>query len=149
MSLSLEYLDNDVLTASPHRLHLLVVDGVIRFAGQGKLALEQGRWEDLDRALMRARSCLTELSGGVNDAHAPQLAEQVRTLFLFIYRSLVVAELERNPGRIDDAIRLLKIHRETWVELGLKLQAGQAAAGPAPSSRVPEPHLQTSRSWVT
>lgn len=147
-----EYLENQVLTASPHQLHLMVVDGAIRFARQGLAALEEQRWEAMGKTLNRARDCVTELIGGLNVHQGPEVADHTKTIFLYVYRALVVAELERNPRQIDDAIRLLNLHRETWVELGQKLKAGSVAAAQpsaAPRQVIPDPHLNVSRSWST
>ena len=147
-----EYLENQVLSASPHRLHLMVVDGAIRFARHALTALAEQRWEDLGACLIRSRNCVTELTGGVKDHDAPELAEQTRTIFLYVYRNLVVAELERKSERIEDALRLLALYRETWVELGAKLQTQHAEPiGATSVQNVPQPHLSLSsgRSWMT
>jgi flagellar secretion chaperone FliS len=148
-----EYLENQVLSASPHQLHLLVVDGAIRFARQGLAALKEQRWEAMGKTLNRARDCVTELIGGIDAHQGPEVAEHTKTLFLIVYRNFVIAELERNSKKLDDAIHLLHRHRETWVELGQKLQAGlSSGANPAtiaPRQVVPEPHLITGRSWST
>lgn len=140
-----DYMENQVMTASPHRLHLMVIDGAIRFARHGQAEMQAERWEAMDQALGRARDCVTELIGGLNVEAWPEMAEQLKSLFVFIYRNLVVAELDRNPQRIDDAVRLLQLHRETWVELGVKLHSAPPVAM---SESIPAPH-STSRSWVT
>lgn len=142
-----EYLENQVLTASPHRLHLMVIDGAIRFARHGITAMLERRWEAMGQNLDRARDCVTELIGGLNAASEPQLAEQIKALFVFAYRSLIAGELERQPQRIEDAIRILDLHRETWVELGLKLQSDPTAA--VTRQPPPSPHLSLGRSWTT
>jgi flagellar protein FliS len=131
-----DYLETRVLTASPHRLHLLVVEGALRFMRQGLTALEESRWEDMDQAFRRARDCVAELIGGIQPESAPELAATARGLFLSIYRWLALAELQRNPRQIEAALRLLETHRETWVELGVKL----AGAPPAALAAVPGPH---------
>jgi flagellar secretion chaperone FliS len=136
-----EYLEAQVLTASPHRLHLMVVDGAIRFARRALDALTGERWEELDTALSRSRDCLAELVGGLDAGQTPDLTVRMKSLFAFVYRSLVLADLERSPGRIQDALRILEIHRETWLELGEEL-ARQHAAGES----IPTPHA---RSWTT
>ncbi len=140
-----DYLENQVLTASPHRLHLLVVEGAIRFARRGQSEMQAERWEAMDQALGRSRDCVTELIGGLDVNAWPPMAEQLKSLFVFIYRNLALAELERNPQRIEDACRLLQLHRETWLELGVTLQSTPVAAL---SDKIPAPH-STSRSWVT
>lgn len=120
----------------------MVVDGAIRFARQGAAALQEGRWELMGQALGRSRSCVSELIGGLNSQEAPELAAQLGALFVFIYRSLTIAELEQSPQRIDDALRILELHRETWIELGLKIRSEYAGA----STPIAAPH---SRSWTT
>jgi flagellar protein FliS len=147
-----DYLENQVMTASPYQLHQMVVEGAIRFARRGLAALEAEQWEPLGTSLARARNCVSELIGGLNDDKAPELARQTRSIFLFIYRNLALAEMERSPQRIHDALKLLAIYRETWLELGRKLQ-GEAVAleshKTAPRSSLPAPHLAPGRCWVT
>lgn len=145
MTTTAEYLENQVLSASPHRLHLMVIDGAIRFARQGLIAMEAGQWEATGQNLDRARDCVTELIGGLNSAADPRLAEQMKSLFVFTYRSLIAGELERQARRVSDAIHILGLHRETWVELGLKLQTEPDASPVRPSP--PMPHL-LGRSWM-
>jgi flagellar protein FliS len=136
-----EYLESQVLTASPHRLHLMVVDGAIRFARRAEMALEMHRWDELDAALSRSRDCVAELLGGLDAEQSPDLADRLKALFAFVYRNLALADSERNAPRIQDAIRILEIHRETWIEVGEQLV--KEAAG---DSSVPTPHA---RSWMT
>jgi flagellar protein FliS len=136
-----EYLESQVMTAGPHRLHLMVVDGAIRFARRAEAALEANQWEELEAALSRSRDCVTELLGGLDPDRSPDLADQLKALFAFVYGNLVLADSERSPKRIRDALRILEIHRETWIELGEKLVKESAN-----DSSIPTPHA---RSWTT
>jgi flagellar secretion chaperone FliS len=140
VSQAAEYLESQVLTASPHRLHLMVVDGAIRFARRAELALETQRWEDLDAALSRSRDCVAELLGGLDAEQSPDLADRLKALFTFVYRNLALADSERSVRRIRDAVRILEIHRETWIEVGEQLIKETAG-----DSSVPTPHV---RSWT-
>jgi len=146
MTATEEYLENQVMTASPHQLHLMVVDGAIRFARQGQEALEESRWEAVRWSLTKARNCLTELLGGIKAEAAPELAERTKAIFMFVYRNLAVAEIEHNIAAVQDSLKLLQLHRETWVELGRKLQSSTQSAM---RGIIPEPHLSTGRSWMT
>jgi flagellar secretion chaperone FliS len=136
-----EYLESQVLTAGPHRLHLMVVEGAIRFARRAVDALEAGRWEELDTALSRSRECVGELLGGLDFDRSPDLADRLKALFTFVYRNLALADSERSPQRIRDALRVLEIHRQTWIEVGEQLARDSAG-----DSSVPTPHA---RSWTT
>lgn len=134
-----EYLETQVLTASPHRLHLMVVDGALRFARRGLQALENQDWESLEASLSRSRDCVTELIAGLRADASEELMTSLKALFAFVFRNLAIADPQRDPQLIRDAIRVLEIHRETWIALGEQLHDS------APSD-IPQPHAM---SWTT
>ncbi|HET6422074.1 MAG TPA: flagellar export chaperone FliS [Planctomycetaceae bacterium] len=149
MSLAAEYLETQVMTATPHRLHLMVVDAALRNTRRGIEMLAAEEWEELDRALGKARECVAELISGLNPEMAPELVESFRGLFGFVYRSLTVGDLERDSKTLLDAMRILLLHRDNWVALGERLMQ-ETATPPAGTSTfaepsaVPAPH---GRSW--
>ncbi|MBI1346813.1 hypothetical protein GC163_11060 [bacterium] len=132
-----EYLESQVLSASPYRLHLLVIDGALKFARVGLAAFESEDWEALELALSRSRDCVGDLIAGVKSDSGLEWADELRGVLANVYRNLVLADPLRDPQKIQDAIRILEIHRETWVELGSRLAEETTSA-------VPEPHL---RAW--
>jgi flagellar protein FliS len=116
------YLETQVLTASPERLHLMVVDAAIRFARQGQAALEARHIEAAFLALDHCRTCVTEILSGINSDLNPELAERLKGLFVFVQRNLVLADVERNPQYVRDALAVLESHRRTWEALMDRLQ---------------------------
>ncbi len=134
-----EYLETQVLTASPHRLHLMVVDGALRFARRGLQALELQDWESLEASLSRSRDCVTELIAGLRAEASEELIASLKSLFAYVFRNLAIADPERDPQLIRDAIRVLELHRETWIVLGERLSD-------TPASQIPSPHAT---SWMT
>ena len=50
MDTGAEYLETQVLTASPEQLHLMVIDGALRFARYGLISLEQDDIEEAHEA---------------------------------------------------------------------------------------------------
>lgn len=71
----------------------------------------------------RSRECVSELIAGLNPDQAPEMVQSLKNLFVFVYRSLAMADLETSPARVDDAIRILESHRDTWLELIDKLSS--------------------------
>jgi flagellar secretion chaperone FliS len=116
-----EYLQSSVMTAPPERLHLLVVEAAIRYARVGREALAARNYERSFGGLTKARECVAELISSIQTDPNPELADRLRGLFLFCHNGLVKADLTRTVEPIDDAIRILELHRETWKELILKL----------------------------
>ena len=133
-----DYLETQVLTASPHRLHLMVVDGALRHAARATEALEAGDYESAHFALNKSREFVIELVSGLDPGPAPELADRLKNLFLFIYRNLAEADRRRDPRLVRDARKILEMHRETWLEVG-RVQESTVAAEVSESGR----------SWIT
>jgi flagellar protein FliS len=137
------YLESQVMTASPERLHLMIVDAAIRFARQAQEALEQEKIEAAFKFFSRSRACVSEILGGISSDPNPELANRLRGLFAFVQQLLLKAELSRNPLLVVQAIGVLEIHRETWLQLIGNLQAAQ------PDLSVHDPEAGSKRSWTT
>ncbi len=139
-----EYLESKVLTASPHQLHLFVVDAAIRHTTFAIEALKNNAFELLEEEAGHARNHVSELMGGLDEAAAPHLVAQLKALFTFCYRCIAEAEIHHQPEMMEDAITILRQHRETWIEL-IDLLAEQAAAQSeslqSESTPVPSPHF--------
>ena len=133
-----EYLETKVMTASGPQLHLMVIDGAIRFAKQAETGLEAGDIEAAHFALNKSRDFVTELISGLDEKKSPDLIEKLKGLFLFIYSQLVEADSDRDVQKVRDAIKILQMHRETWLELIEKLieenQIGGLNTAPSPKS---------------
>ncbi len=123
-----EYLESKVLTATPYQLHLMIVEGALREAAAAQEALQLDKVRS-HAHFDRARQFVAELISGLDEAKAPEMVAHLQSLFLFIHRTLVRAELDHDPQLVSDALRLLRIHRETWIALGDRL----AAMAPASS----------------
>ncbi len=126
------YLRNTVMTATPEQLQLMLYDGAIRFTLRGREAIEAGDREVQFESLDRAQRIVLELANGVNRDVNPELADQMLALYDFVYRRLVDANLEGSITAIDEAVRILRHQRETWVLLLNKLQQHAASGSERP-----------------
>lgn len=127
-----EYLRNAVLTATPEQLHLMLYDGAIRFCRKAKDALAARDFETSCESLLRAQQIVLELTAGLRAEVNPELCSRMAALYQFIYRCLVEANMQRIPGPIDDALKILEHQRETWRLVIKKLRSEGPAAGPDP-----------------
>jgi flagellar protein FliS len=123
---SQEYLKTKVMTASPEMLTLMLWDGAIRFAEQGKDAIQKKDIEGSYKALMRSQKIVMELSSGLRHNIDPDLCGKLAALYNFIYMRLVDANLKKNPALVDDALEIMRHQRETWVMLMDKLAQERA-----------------------
>src|SRR5260370_1419001 len=116
-SVASAYLESQALTASPERLHLMVVDAAIRFARKGEAALEEKNYEAAYFALDRSRSCVGELLGGISPDPNPELADSLKALFVFVHASLTRADVERDPEPVLDPLAIPEPHRHPHLAL--------------------------------
>lgn len=146
------YLKTKVLTASPEELRLMLLDGAIKFAQQGREAMVEKDYEGTYTGMSQARDIVMELITTVREDVDPELAAKVRSVYTFIYSQLVEGSFDKDPAKVDKAIHLLRYERETWALLMQKLaeerQGATAtpgnptpAAGPAHQPAAPRPRL--------
>ena len=131
------YLKSRVMTATPEQLQLMLYDGAIRFAEQGKAALTERRFDRSYDRLTRAQRIVTELQAALRRDRSPELCDRLGGLYAFAYRRLVEANIGHDPSLVDEALEVLRYQRETWTLLmrqsaGAKSAAARSAM-PAPS----------------
>jgi flagellar protein FliS len=136
------YLRNAVMTASPEQLHLMLYDGAIRFSLQARDAIEARDYETSYNKLSRAQAIILEMQNGLRPEVNRELCERMAAIYSFIYRKLVDASVHHSVSDLDDALKILRYQRETWVMLIDKVnqtRAEQGAAGPAeaPAATLP------------
>jgi flagellar protein FliS len=108
------YLRDAVLTATPEQLHLMLYDGAIRNATQAREAILRKDYETSYEKLTRAQHILLEMHKGLNFEVNAELCGRMASIYNFLYRKLLDANIHRDVQEIDNALRVLRIERETW-----------------------------------
>jgi flagellar protein FliS len=119
-----EYLATQIMTAAPEQLHLLIIDGAIRFAKQATFALEEGDYELANDRFVRCRNCVSELITGLDESQLPEVVSHLKAMFTFVYERIVRADLNHDQQLVADALQVLSAHRETWLQL-MELESPQ------------------------
>ena len=133
------YLRTRVLTATPEQLQMMLYDGALRFAEQGRVALEKKDYEATYNSVSRCQKIISEMTCSLKHQVAPELCQRLAALYNYIYRKLIEASTGHKMEAIDEAISLLKFQRETWAMLLDKL-AREKAATHASKLEMPEPN---------
>lgn len=124
------YLRTKILTANPQELRLMLYDGAIRFCHQARKGLEERDYEVSYNGLMRAQKIVLELSTSLNHQVSPELCDKLSSLYTYIYKLLVEANMSHQPRQVDEAVKLLEYERATWQMLMDRL-GGDDASHPA------------------
>ena len=122
----------------------MLYDGAIRFCRQARDAVQQKDIESSYNLLTRAQNIVLEMENALRPEVAPELCEQMSSLYGFIYRRLVEANVNKDVKAVDDALRILEYQRETWVMLLEKLSAEDGTSNDS-SRPVRRPPTQASK----
>jgi flagellar biosynthetic protein FliS len=57
---------------------------------------------------------MLELANGLRRDANPELVDQMTSLYGFVYRRLVEANMQRDAAAVEDALKILRHQRETW-----------------------------------
>lgn len=102
------------MTASKEKLQLMLYDGAIRYSTQARDAIEKKDYETSYDRLTRAQNIMMEMLNGLNYDVNRELCERMASIYMFIYKKLLDANMQHNTSDIDDALKVLNIERETW-----------------------------------
>jgi flagellar protein FliS len=122
------YLRTRVFTASPEQLRLMLLDGALKFARQGRDGLSARDFEASYNGFSRCRNIVLELINSMRPEVDPDLCARLSGLYTFIYTQLIEASHAKNVEAVDKVIALIEYERDTWALLIDKLAAEKAGA---------------------
>jgi flagellar protein FliS len=142
------YLATEVLTAPPQKLHLMLIEAAIRLVERARQHWRAHETEQATEAIVRAEDVLGELMAGLNRGIDTDLVKKTAGLYLFVFRALMEANARKDETKLDEALKVLQVQRETWRQLCERLVADDTAAKPGldtasfrPASTVPPPRV--------
>jgi len=121
-----QYQTTQISTASTGELVLLLYDGAIRCLGMAELALEERSMDAANRNLYQAQEVVLELYAGLDYQQGGELAANLARLYLYIYRTLVQANLKKDIEKVREIRGLLDQLRAAW---RVAVQGAPALAG--------------------
>ena len=133
-----QYLESRIQNASQPQLHMMLLDGAIRY---GTKALEM--WEDgesfsqVDASLAKMTDILDEMTHAVASG-TEVVSKQFEEQYAFIYRELIAARFNENIQKLQSCLQLLKYKRETWQMACEKWEKEKVHTEPKPTI----PHIQ-------
>lgn len=124
-----QYTNHSAQTATPGQLVVMLYDGFLRFAGQGKAALERGDLGEAGQRLTRAQDIVTELRVSLDMTQGP-IAENLASIYDYVGERLTGARLARESEQIAEAMRCMGDLRTSWAQIA-------SVPRPASTSRRP------------
>ena len=127
------YKAQQIMTASPEQLTLMLYNGALRFVGEAMQALDEGDLEKANRTNLRAQDIVREFMCTLKLEY--EVAKGYYALYDYIEFRLVQANIKKDKGMLEEAKGLLTEMRDTWAEaMKLAKQAPEAQPYPAAAS---------------
>jgi flagellar protein FliS len=120
-----------VANEDPHRLVLMLFDGVLERLALARGCLERNGRGDVSKKAQLLTQCMQiigELRGSLNLSEGGALAQNLSDLYEYMLRQLLRANAENDLERIREVGALLSEIRGAWVAIGPELRRG--VAGP-------------------
>jgi flagellar secretion chaperone FliS len=133
-----KYFRTKVLTATAEQLQMMLFDGAVRNCDQARAALESKNYQISHQALCNAQAIVNQLIATLKPGVNEDLCKNLRSLYVYAYKKLVDANLHHKVESLDEALKVLKYQRQTWMLL-LEQLAKQKAAAAATNLDFPSP----------
>jgi len=120
------YKRQQIMTASPEELTLMLYNGAIRFVTESILAIEAQNMEKAHTANMKAQAIVHEFMVTTDMKH--EISKNWVLLDEYILHCLIQGNIKKDIVQLEEAKRLLVEFRDTWFQ-AMKLVRMDKAVG--------------------
>lgn len=121
----------NVAGADPHRLVLMLMDGILERMTVARACLQRGEITRKAKLLHSCVTLLSELRGSLNIARGGELARNLSELYDYMSRQLLRANVDNNIEYIKEVASLLGEVRSAWMAIGPEVRQVSAPGGVA------------------
>ncbi len=119
--------------ADPHRLVQMLMDAIAERLSTARGCIERGETARKAKLLHSCVTLVAELRGSLNHAEGGELAQNLDSLYDYMTRRLLQANVQSDVTIVIEVLGLLNELRGAWVAIGPEVR--QKAAQPAPAAR--------------
>jgi flagellar protein FliS len=108
------YKRQQIMTATPEALTLMLYNGCLKFMNEGKDAIEAKQYEQANTSLQKAQNIISEFRLTLNMEY--DIAKQLMPLYNYTYDRLVEGNLKSDAAMIQEGIDIIKELRDAWAQ---------------------------------
>ena len=109
-----QYQKNQIETASPGQVLIMLYDGAIQFLIKAKTALEEKDFQKFFNSIESCQRIILEFMDTLDMEIGGELAKNLYKLYEYLYDALGRANMKKDVKKIDEVLKHLKALRETW-----------------------------------
>lgn len=109
-----KYKENNVATASPGELTLMLFEGCWKFLKKARIAIEEKNIQEANNNLIKAQKIVLELMNSLDFSY--QISHDLFKVYDFVYLELIQINVTKDIKRLDPIIDIMYGYYETWKE---------------------------------
>jgi flagellar secretion chaperone FliS len=117
-----KYKANSVQTASREKILLMLFEAAIKFTKLAIKACEEKNISDRGYNIGRAFDIVNELNNSLNHNIGGDLTKNLEGLYMFVTDQFVQANISGNAKHLNDALKILEILNNGWIQAVEKLK---------------------------
>lgn len=125
------YKRQQIMTATPEALTLMLYNGCLKFMTEGMEALEKKDYEQANISIQKAENIISEFRVTLNMDY--EISHQLFPLYNYVYDRLVEGNMKSDVSKIEEAKGIITELRDAWAQAMKKARvmkaAGKGAAG--------------------
>ena len=111
-----QYQNNQIATAKPEQILILLYDGAIRFVYRAAAAIVANNAEQKNININKTVAILSEFSATLDHTIGGQVAADLTALYNFMIRELTVVNRTNDLNRLENVRSILTELRDTWAQ---------------------------------
>ena len=121
------YKKQQILTATPETLTLMLYNGCLKFIKEGSDALAEKNYEAANISLQKAQNIISEFRITLNMDY--EISHQLMPLYNYAYDRLVEGNLDNNFDAIKEATDIITELRDAWAQAMKKAREEKGRQG--------------------
>lgn len=110
-----QYRKNQILTASPAEVTLMLYEGAIKFCNVAILAIQNKEIEKAHTNIRKAQRIIEEFRNTLD--HQYPVWEDFDKIYVYLLRRLLQANIKKDASILEEVNGHLRMLRDTWKEI--------------------------------
>jgi flagellar protein FliS len=111
-----QYKNNQVYSASPEQILIMLYDGAIRFLTQAMQGIEEENIELKSHGIQKAMAIVMEFRNTLDHKIGGEIATNLDALYDYMIREMTQANLKKDRQKLQAVQNMLCDLRDTWKE---------------------------------
>ncbi len=111
-----QYQTNQIQTASPEKILIMLYDGAIQFLNKAKKEIENKNIQEVHNNIVGAQKIVSEFMNSLDVEIGGETAVNLYNLYEYMHFRLVQANMKKDSEIIDEVLIHLKDLKATWEE---------------------------------